>query len=626
MDAYKLQVSSKGFNFVENSVASPAFGGDKLTSAAWHMVTVTSNGSKMTLYLDGQDVGNVAIAGGYDYFYPDSWCAYGNGGRIVFDDLKTFTSCLTTDQINEIYNREKPLSRKLTITQGVASPSVSETALECPSRGGTKTITLTLPTRTIEWTAEPLVDWIVPSQASGKGTADITLNILKNPETDDRTGVVMIDGETLYVPIDADDDDTHWVVEDYPDDWMYAIDEDGYGDTDLEIDISEMGQGVSLMSRLGAVTVSGQKFYVYQRDFNLSISPASVAARANSQNGTLTIETEDENDDFWEAVSDVDWITITAGWNRTGNGTLSYALAENTGEKGRVGRIIIAGEVCTITQACPAVVTGIDVVGADSVLAGESAAFAGRLLYSDGSAASGQAVAWNIVEGTGATIDAEGLLTVGMSEGTVVISASCQIGESTWTATKDITVLAKPTTLTVSAGQELICPGWTVEIGFTATYADGTTKAVSPNVTVAGDAAFDEDGFLTISLGSSGLAYSGGGDAAWAVDPWTSHDGTFSMKSGGLLPNQKSDLITSVECAGTISFWVKTSTANGTATTEFQFVVDGTVVAVVQGENDWTNIVYEICSYDSHELIWRCLCGGDSARSHSRHHIGCGNP
>jgi uncharacterized repeat protein (TIGR02543 family) len=678
VDAYKLQVSSNGFYFVENSVSSPAFGGDKLTSAAWHMLTVTSNGSKMTLYLDGQDVGNVALAGGYDYFYPDSWCAYGNDGKIVFDDMKTFTSCLTTDQINEIYNFEKPLSRKLAITQGVANPSVSETMLECPSRGDTRTITLTLPTRNIEWTTKPLVDWIVPSPASGKGTAEITLTIGKNPETSDRSGVIMIagvpvtvvqhragisvpyepiradyDGETLYVPIDADDEGTHWIVEDYPDDWMYAIDEDGYGSFDLELDVSEMGLGTALQSRVGAVTVSGQKFYVYQRDFDLTVSPVTIAARANAQNGTIVVETEDEIDDYWEAIADVEWITITAGRNGTGNGTLSYALSGNTGTVARTGRIIVAGEVCTITQAPPAVVTGFEIVGADSVLAGATITLTGRILYSDGTTADGENVAWNLPEGMSATINESGLFTAGATEGDVVVSASCVIGGATWTATKTVEVLAKPTALTISVGQELFCPGWTVEVGFSVAYASGTTNTVAPNVAIVGDATIDEDGFLTFgastgtvtlnatyvensvtvqgtktltvrpaitiaeAIGNLGGAYSDGGNVAWSVDPWTSHDGTFAVKSGMLLPNQTSDLTTSVNGRGTISFWVKTSVAGESDMSGFQFVVDGVVVASILGESDWTNIVYAIETYDLHELVWRSFRGNDSATTRS---------
>lgn len=667
MDAYKLQVSSNGFSFVENSVKSADFGGDKLKLGKWHMLTVTSNGSKMTLYLDGQDIGNVALAGDYRYFCLDSWCAYGNGGKIVFDDIKTFTSCLTTDQINEIYNREKPLTRKLTISQGVATPLLSTNLLVCSSRGDTRTINLTLPTRNIEWTAIPLVDWIVASPVSGKGSAEVTLAIGKNPETSDRQGVVMIagvpltivqrrsgisvpydpipaayDGETLYVPIEADDEDTHWIVEDYPDTWLYAIDEEGYGSTDMELDVTEMGQGVSLQSRIGAVTVSGQKFYVYQRDFELSVSPKSIVARSNMPGGTITVETEDETDDYWEAISDSDWITIAGGQSGIGNGTVTYTLAENVGSEPRVGRIIVAGEVCTITQDCPAVATGFEVAGVDTVLAGEMATFVGRILYSDGTFSDAEGVVWSIAEGAAASIGANGTFAAGVAAGSVVVAAGCTVDGKSWAATKSVSILAKPTALSISVGQELLCAGDNVEVEFAVTYADGTTRTIKPNVTIVGDATIDEDGFMkcgsggtvvvnasytengvtvtgsksmTIrapitaneALGNSGLAYSMGGDVPWTVDRWTSHDGSFSMKSGVLQPNQTGELTASVHGAGTLSFWVKTS-ANGNS--GFRLAVDGAVVADVAGDCDWTNVTYKITTWQTHEIVWRSVRNG----------------
>ena len=670
IDSYQLNVSSNGFSFVENSIKSADFGGDKLKLGKWQMLTVTSNGSKMTMYLDGEDIGTMALAGGYDYFCLDSWCAYGNGGNIVFDDIKTFSSCLTTDQINEIYNREKPLTRKLTITQGVATPSLSATTLECPSRGDIKTITLALPARNIQWTVEPLVDWIVPDPASGTGSTNITLTVLKNPETSDRSGVVMIagvpltvnqrcagisvpydpiiadyDGETLFVPIDADDNDTHWVVESYPEDWMYAIDEDGYGSTDMELDVDEMGQGVSLVARVGVVQVSGKKFYVVQRDFVPAIAPCTVQATSSTPGGTIQVTTED-GIEYWESVSDSDWITITSGSNGVGNGTITYALTENTGSVSRVGRIIIAGEVCSITQFPPPVLTGFEIVGADSVLAAETTNYIARLLYSDETSVVAGDVSWSIDDVSAATISEGGVLTTGNSAGSVVLSASCTIDGKAWTAAKQVEILARPVSLDIEVGQSLICPGWTVEVVFTVTYADGTTRAVTPTTFIEGDAVLDDDGYLTIgstsgdvriyacytedgcglldadetihvrapisvneALGDSFLAYTNGGDAPWAVDPWRSHDGTFSMRAGQINASQMSDIKTEVDGVGVISFWLKTSISDNAEEAAFLFLVDGTIVAEVSGEVDWTNIVHEITTYDWHELTWRYVKG-----------------
>ena len=672
-NCYKLQISSNGFNFVENSVKSADFGGDKLKQGKWHMLTVTSNGSKMTMYLDGEDIGTMALAGGYDYFCLDSWCAYGNGGKIVFDDIKTFTSCLTTDQINEMYNLEKPLKRTLTITQGIATATLSETNIECSSKGEAKAVSLTLPARNIEWAAEPQVDWITANPASGTGSSEITLTIAKNPETSDRTGVIVIagvpvtvhqrragisvpydvivadyDGETLFVSIDADDADTHWIVEDYPYDWMYVIDEDGYGSSDMEFDVDEMGQGVSLMARVGVITVSGQKFYVVQRDFVPDIEPRSVTARWNTAGGSIQVTTED-GIEYWEAVSDSDWITITEGENGVGDGAVTYTLSENDTGKDRVGRIIIAGEVCTITQKCPPVLTGFEIVGDDSMFASDTVNYSAQLLYSDGASVPADSVAWTVADLTVATVDEQGAVTAGNSAGNVVLSASCIVDGKEWIASKQIQVLAKPTALSIEVDQELICPGWTVEVVFTVTYADGTSKRVLPTAFVEGDATLDEDGFLTIgatsgevrvyarysengsgllgtdetfyvrepisvneALGDNSLSYISGGSSLWDVDPWRSHDDAFSVRSGNVLAGQTSELRTVVDGVGTLSFWLRASTSDDAREAAFQLLVDGSVVSEVCGVVDWTNIVHEVTTYDEHEIIWRYIKGASA--------------
>jgi hypothetical protein len=53
----------------------------------------------------------------------------------------------------------------------------------------------------------------------------------------------------------------------------------------------------------------------------------------------------------WVAVPNASWITITGGSSVTGNGTVSYGIAENTGAKRRTGTITIAGQTYTVTQA-----------------------------------------------------------------------------------------------------------------------------------------------------------------------------------------------------------------------------------------------------------------------------------
>jgi hypothetical protein len=50
-------------------------------------------------------------------------------------------------------------------------------------------------------------------------------------------------------------------------------------------------------------------------------------------------------------VSNADWITISGGASGSGNGTVTYAVAEYTGKpKKRNGTITIAGETFSVRQ------------------------------------------------------------------------------------------------------------------------------------------------------------------------------------------------------------------------------------------------------------------------------------
>jgi hypothetical protein len=52
----------------------------------------------------------------------------------------------------------------------------------------------------------------------------------------------------------------------------------------------------------------------------------------------------------WTASSNDHWITITAGGNQTGNGTVSYSVAANSGASNRIGSITIGGQSFKVFQ------------------------------------------------------------------------------------------------------------------------------------------------------------------------------------------------------------------------------------------------------------------------------------
>lgn len=85
--------------------------------------------------------------------------------------------------------------------------------------------------------------------------------------------------------------------------------------------------------------------------FSLSANSAGVAAAASSSN-TVGV-TASASSCAWTAVSNVPWITITSGAAGSGNGTVIYSVAANTGAA-QSGTMTIAGLTFTVNQAAAA--------------------------------------------------------------------------------------------------------------------------------------------------------------------------------------------------------------------------------------------------------------------------------
>jgi hypothetical protein len=80
-----------------------------------------------------------------------------------------------------------------------------------------------------------------------------------------------------------------------------------------------------------------------------SISPTSASPGASATTGSVTVTTT--TGCSWTAVSNnTSWLTVTSGASGTGNGTVNYSVAANTGAA-RQGTITIAGQTFTVNQA-----------------------------------------------------------------------------------------------------------------------------------------------------------------------------------------------------------------------------------------------------------------------------------
>src|SRR5581483_3609702 len=80
-----------------------------------------------------------------------------------------------------------------------------------------------------------------------------------------------------------------------------------------------------------------------------TISPSSQSF--NASGGTGSVGVTAPGGCPWTAVANDSWITITSGASGSGNGTVSYAVAANTGASSRAGTLTVAGQTFTVTQS-----------------------------------------------------------------------------------------------------------------------------------------------------------------------------------------------------------------------------------------------------------------------------------
>ena len=102
--------------------------------------------------------------------------------------------------------------------------------------------------------------------------------------------------------------------------------------------------------RMGTISVAGLTFTVNQSNVNCTYSISPMNASHPAAGGTGNVDVTAPAGCLWKALSQDDWITVTAGGNGSGNGTFSYSVAPNGGAA-RAGTIDVEGQMFTVNQA-----------------------------------------------------------------------------------------------------------------------------------------------------------------------------------------------------------------------------------------------------------------------------------
>ncbi len=236
------------------------------------------------------------------------------------------------------------------------------------------------------WTATTTADWItITSGAAGSGSGTVALTIAANTGLE-RTGTVTIAGQIFTVrqaaappppctyTLSASEQAVAaaggpvtvgvttaagcaWTATTTADWITITSGAAGSGSGTVALTIAAN----TGLDRSGTVTIAGQVFTVNQAAAPPPPCAYDLTARdqaAPAAGGVFTVGVTTANGCAWTAVSQADWITVTAGAAGSGNGTVSLTVAANTGPQ-RVGTVLIAGLTFTVTQAaaCTYVVT-----------------------------------------------------------------------------------------------------------------------------------------------------------------------------------------------------------------------------------------------------------------------------
>ena len=276
------------------------------------------------------------------------------------------------------------------ITSGCSSSSTTlatptgADSVKCPvslgtpsnidASGGTARLSITTQPE-CGWNVSSAVNWIFElSAASGQGNGDVEFRVAPNDGSAAREGEIVVNDSRVRVSqrapcrydvgpqnqgVNAGADEGSVSVRTQTECGWTATTDVGWitlsppvaGNGNGTVGFTVTSNGGS--ERTGSIIIAGQGSVVTQAaaaaPCTLTISPASQSIDAAGGAGTaVTVSTQAGC--RWNAASNAAWVTVTSGSNGTGNGSVGFTVAANTGAS-RTGTLTIGGRAFTVTQA-----------------------------------------------------------------------------------------------------------------------------------------------------------------------------------------------------------------------------------------------------------------------------------
>ena len=247
---------------------------------------------------------------------------------------------------------------------------LSSNATALPQSGGSGSVDVRASSALCTWTAVSDVSWItINSNANGKGSAPVTFTVAVTTGPP-RTGTLTIAGQHFTVTQSegctfAVSPDSQSVASSGGSGSVTVTAGAGCawtatsGQSWITITSGSSGSGSGTVNftvastdgpgRSGSMTIAGHTFTVNQgQGCGVSLATTTASAPAGGASGSFDVRTADGCG--WAANSNASWLSITAGATGSGNGTVRYTAAANTGPQ-RTGTMTAGGQTFTVTQS-----------------------------------------------------------------------------------------------------------------------------------------------------------------------------------------------------------------------------------------------------------------------------------
>jgi hypothetical protein len=296
----------------------------------------------------------------------------------------------------------------VTITQAGTGTTCGYTAAPTtasyPAAGGTGGITITTQAG-CAWTATSQATWItITAGASGNGNGTVQYSVAANTAGASRTGSITAAGQTVTItqagtgptcmyniapnsasyPATASSGNVAvttqagcaWAATSQAAWIAITSGASGSGNGTVQYTVAANPDPAG---RTGTLTVATQTVTISQAGSapSCTYNAAPETAFYPVTGGTGSISVTTPPGCAWTATSQASWITITQGGSGSGNGTVQYAVAANSGSNSRTGTMTIGGRTVTITQNGTGAVTSTTAVTTTSAARSPSGAIRG---------------------------------------------------------------------------------------------------------------------------------------------------------------------------------------------------------------------------------------------------------